>query len=76
MCWHVSPACTCYQNLREINFFSEYIDFVERVHAQIQKVFFDKGKRIQIALIAGHYWPASEIPFKWCFAGEPMMAQH
>ena len=22
----------------------------------------------------GHNWDASETPFKWCFAGEPMVA--
>ena len=25
---------------------------------------------------AGHLWSASETPFKWRFAGVPMMAQH
>ena len=24
---------------------------------------------------AGHYRPASEAPFKWCFAGRPIMAR-
>ena len=23
---------------------------------------------------AGHYWPASETPYKWIFAGEPVWA--
>ena len=27
-------------------------------------------------LKAGHPRPASETPFKWRFAGEPMMVQH
>ena len=31
--------------------------------------------RIQIPLLAGHRLPASETPFKWRFAGRPMMAQ-
>ena len=31
-----------------------------------------RGGRIQIPLLTG----ASETPFKWCFAGGPMMAQH
>ena len=31
--------------------------------------------RIQIPLLVGHQWPASETPFKWRFAGGPMMAQ-
>ena len=35
-----------------------------------------RGGRIQIPLLAGHQWPASETPFKWRFAGGPMMAQH
>ena len=24
--------------------------------------------------ILGHHWQPSETPFKWCFAGGPMMA--
>ena len=35
-----------------------------------------RGGRIRIQLLAGHQWPASKIPFKWCFAGVPMTAQH
>ena len=35
-----------------------------------------RGKRIQIALKAGHHRPASEMPFKWRFAGGSMKAQH
>ena len=35
-----------------------------------------RGGRIQIPLLAGHHRPASETPFKWRFAGGPMMAQH
>ena len=35
-----------------------------------------RGKKIQIALKAGYHRPASETPFKWRFAGGPMMAQH
>ena len=31
---------------------------------------------IQIPLLAGHQRPASETPFKWRFAGGPMVAQH
>ena len=39
--------------------------------------FFLMGEgRIQIPLIAGHQRPASETPFKWRFAGGPMVAQH
>ena len=56
-------------------------------HARIQKVlsegvqsltFFlvDEGRRIQIPLQVGHHWPASETPFKWRFAGVPMMTEH
>ena len=29
--------------------------------------FLIRGKRIQIALKAGHHWPASDRPFKWHF---------
>ena len=37
----------------------------------------DKGRvRIQIPLLAGHQWPASETPFKWRFSGGPMVAKH
>ena len=35
-----------------------------------------RGGRIQIQLLAGHERTASETPFKWRFAGGPMMAQH
>ena len=35
-----------------------------------------RGGRIQIPLLTAHQWPASETPFKWRFAGGPMMAQH
>ena len=35
-----------------------------------------RGGRIQIPLKAGHHQHASETPFKWCFVGVPMMAQH
>ena len=34
----------------------------------------EEGSNYGLAL-AGHYWPASEMPFKWCFAGVLMMAQ-
>ena len=37
--------------------------------------FLMRGKKIQITLKAGHHRPASETPFKWRFAGGPMMAQ-
>ena len=46
------------------------------------KVFFRGGpfflvnEWIQIPLKSGHHWPASKTPFKWCFTGVPMMAQH
>ena len=33
-----------------------------------------RGERIVIPLKAGHNWPASETPFKWRFAGWPIMA--
>ena len=32
--------------------------------------------RIQIPLLAGYQRPASKTPFKWRFAGGPMLAQH
>ena len=35
-----------------------------------------RGGRIQIPLKAGHYWPASDMPFKWHFAGGMIMAGH
>ena len=62
-----------------------------RTHARIQKVLsegvqlcnsdnvfffsFFRGERIEISLKSGHRRPASETPFKWRFAGVPMMAQ-
>ena len=39
-------------------------------------MFSGEGERIQIPLKAGQYRPASETPFKWRFAGGPIMAQH
>ena len=42
----------------------------------LTRVFFVTGKRIQIALKAGHHWPPNKTPFKCRFAGEPMMAHH
>ena len=33
-----------------------------------------RGGMIQITLKAGHHRPTSETPFKWRFAGGPMMA--
>ena len=42
----------------------------------MQMVFFSNLMRgIQIPLKTGHIRPASETPFKWRFAGGPMMAQ-
>ena len=35
-----------------------------------------RGGMIQIPLLAGHQRTASETPFKWRFAGGPMIAQH
>ena len=35
-----------------------------------------RGEGIQVPLYAGHHRPASETPFKWRFAGVPMMDQH
>ena len=35
-----------------------------------------RGERIQLPLKAGHDRSASETPFKWRFAGGPMIAQH
>ena len=34
------------------------------------------GREDPTPLYAGHHWPASETPFKWRFAGVPLMAQH
>ena len=54
-------------------------------HARIQKVlsegsnstpFLIKGERTKIPLKAGNHRPASEMPFKWRFAGVPMMTRH
>ena len=61
-------------------------------HTRIQKVLSERSNfnflflfsffflmrrgRIQIPLLAGHERPASETPFKWRFAGGPMVAQH
>ena len=57
-------------------------------HARIQKVLSDEVQRlqscfslmrgglIQIQQLADHHRPTSKKPFKWCFAGGSMMAQH
>ena len=37
--------------------------------------FFLRGERNEVALKAGIHRPSSETPFKWRFAGIPMMAQ-
>ena len=42
---------------------------------QILTALFLVDERIQIPLDAGQHWPANETPFKWRFAGVPMMAQ-
>ena len=36
----------------------------------------DEGREDPNTTISGHHWPASKTPFKWRFAGMPMMAQH
>ena len=38
--------------------------------------FFFFLERIQISLKASKHRPTSKTPFKWRFAGVPMMAQH
>ena len=48
----------------------------EGVQLNFENIVFLGGERIQIPPIAGHHRPASETPFKWCFAGMPIMAQH
>ena len=42
----------------------------------VQLFFLIRGKRILITLKVGHHGPSSEMPFKWRFAGGPMMARH
>ena len=36
----------------------------------------DEGREDPKNTKYGHHLPASETPFKWRFAGRPMMAQH
>ena len=36
----------------------------------------EEGEMIKIPLQAGHFRPASETQFNWCFAGVPMMASY
>ena len=38
------------------------------------QTFLMREESIQIALIADHHRPATETPFKWRFAGGPIMA--
>ena len=35
-----------------------------------------RGGMMQIPLLAGYHLPVSEMPFKWCFVGVPIKAQH
>ena len=42
--------------------------------SNFDNIFLMRGGRIKIPLSAGHHRPASETPFKWRFAGEPIMA--
>ena len=62
---------------------------ITQKHARIQKVLSEgvqqsffvcfslmRGGMIQIPFLAGHQRPTSKTPFKWRFAGRPMMAQH
>ena len=39
-------------------------------------ILFFRGGTIQIPLSEGRHWHTCETPFKWHFAGVPMMAQH
>ena len=65
---------------------SSYIRRGCQTHARIQEVFsgggsnfeifFQVNEWIQIPQKLDHHRPASETPFKWRFAGVPMMAQH
>ena len=48
----------------------------EMVQLNSDNVFFLWMRDIKLLLKAGHYRPASEMPFKWRFTGGPMMAQH
>ena len=36
---------------------------------------YNEGERIQIPIKMGHHRHASEMPFKWRFAGVPIMSQ-
>ena len=47
-----------------------------RVGQTLRMFFFLVNELIQIPLKSGHHRPVSERPFKWRFAGGPMMAQH
>ena len=46
--------------------------------SKFDKFFFlvDEGIEDPNITINGPSWPASEMPFKWRFAGGPKMAQH
>ena len=62
---------------------------VSLLHAQIQQVFFrvgptlttffflvDEGREHPNTTISGPSLAASKTPFKWCFPGGTMVAQH
>ena len=49
---------------------------VDEVSDNMRGSFLIRGGRIHIPLLADHRRSASETPFKWRFAGVPMMAKH
>ena len=53
---------------------SMFMSVLIRVQNACKGFFFDEW--IQIPLKLSHHRPTSKTPFKWRFAGVPMMAQH
>ena len=66
---------TLYQNLlrgADVKMVGRFVSFADPESSVLGgptlTTFFMRGERIQIALKDDHYRPASETPFKWCFA--------
>ena len=84
---HESFVLACFLRISKHNVWILLQLLPMRTHARIQKVlsegsnsdnvffpFFFRGEMIQISLKSGHHRHPSETPFKWRFAGVPMMA--
>ena len=69
VCFYDELACSALESCTDPESFA-------RGGSALTTFFFpdNEGERIQIPLKLGHHRAASETPFKWCFAGGPIMA--